>query len=267
MPLPVSIERLLAADPVCVRAVWMRNFVTYRRTWVANILPNFFEPLLFLAGMGLGVGEIVAGGPDAYLAFIGPGLLAAAAMNGASFETTYNFFVKIHFGKLYDAFLATPAEVEDIVLGELLWAVTRALLYGLGFLVVLLGLTLLGKPILTSPLALLLPLLTALTGLVFALLGMAFTARIESIDLYSYYFTLFISPLFLFSGIFYPVENLPAGALVANLSPLFHAVRLARGLSCGALGLEHVASFAALAALALALLWHVPGAVRKRLSR
>ena len=103
-------------------AVWMRNYTVYRRTWLMNILPNFFEPLLYLVGMGIGLGAYVNEGMTgaSYIAFIAPGLMASAAMNGATFETTFNTFVKLHFGKLYDAYLGTPAEPEDIVAGEAL---------------------------------------------------------------------------------------------------------------------------------------------------
>ena len=110
-------------DPRMVAAVWLRNLTVYRHSWHVTILPNFFEPLLYLFSMGIGVGSYVAqgGGVEGreYLAFIGPGLLAAAAMNGASFEVTYNMFVKMNFGRIYDAFLATPATVEDLVVGLL----------------------------------------------------------------------------------------------------------------------------------------------------
>ncbi len=248
-------------------AVWMRNLTVYRRTWVRNILPNFFDPLLYLVGMGIGLGAYIEEGMGgrAYVAFIAPGLMAAAAMNGASFETTYNVFIKLHFGRLYDAYLGTPAAVQDIVVGELLWAVTRALLYGLAFLCVLGGLTVAGWPILTSPAALLLPFEVALVGALFALIGLTYTSLVDTIDMYSYYFTLFLTPLFLFSGIFFPVSRFPAGEMVAWCTPLYHAVRLARGLAQGPLGAEHAISAAWMAIVAAVLLAIVPGRYRGRM--
>jgi len=256
-----SIDLRLAA------AVWMRNLTVYRRTWVMNILPNFFEPLLYLVGMGIGLGAYVNEGMDGrtYIAFIAPGLMASAAMNGASFETTFNTFVKLHFGRLYDAYLGTPCEPEDIVLGEVLWAVTRALLYGVGFLAVLGGLTLAGYPILTSPAALLLPLAIALTGAAFAAVGLLFTSFIDTIDLYSYYYTLFVTPLFLFSGIFFPVGRFPGGDTVAWCTPLYHAVRLHRGLAQGPLATEHAVSALWLVLLTAAIFAVLPGRFRARL--
>jgi lipooligosaccharide transport system permease protein len=257
-------------DPRIAAAVWLRNLTVYRHTWYKNLLPNFFEPLLYLVGMGAGLGAYVQGsalGGESYLAFIAPGLMTAAAMNGASFEVTYNMFVKMNFGRLYDAYLATPAEVEEIVLGELLWAITRALTYGLAFLVVIGGLTLAGAPILTSPWAAALPLALALTGGVFALIGQLFTSRIREIELYSYYFTLFLTPLFLFSGIFFPVSRFPHGETVAWLTPLYHAVRLVRGLAQGPLRAEHAVDAAWLFALGALLLFLVPRVMRRRIIR
>jgi lipooligosaccharide transport system permease protein len=258
---------MLGADLRLAGAVWMRNFTCYRHTWYMNVLPNFFEPLLYLLGMGLGVGSYMQAGIEGkqYLAFIGPGLMAAAAMNGASFEVTYNMFVKMNFARLYDAYLATPVAVEDIVLGEILWATTRGLAYGLAFLTVLCGLTVAGWPIITSPAAAAVPLALALTGALFAAIGQVFTALARQIDLYSYYFTLFLTPLFLFSGIFFPVSRFPHGEAIAWWTPLFHAVRLARGLAQGPLGAQHAVDAAWMAAAIVAAGLVVPRILRGRI--
>lgn len=249
--------------------VWMRNFTEYRHTWKMNLLPNFFEPILYLVGMGIGLGfyiESGMGGQD-YVAFIAPGLLAASAMNGASFETTYNMFVKMNFAKLYDAYLSTPVQVEDIALGELLWAVTRALIYGVAFLIVLGVLALFGYRVLTSPAALLIPFALVLVGLVFALIGQAFTSMVHQIDLYSYYYTLFLTPLFLFSGIFFPVDRFPAGDVIAWFTPLYHSVRLMRGLAQGPLSAAHAVDVIWLTVVAVLLAAFVPRRLRGRLLR
>ncbi len=215
--------------------VWERNLRVYKSRWLYSIFPNFFEPVFYLLGLGVGLGAYVAAGgafEGGYLAFIAPGLVAASAMNGASFETTYNVFVKLHFAKLYDAMVATRVNMEDVALGEILWAITRALLYGGIFLLVTLFF---GVPL--SATLLLAPLAIVLIGFCFAAIGMTFTALIPSIDYFSFYFTLFLTPLFLFSGIFFPIAGRFPDFLVvvAQLTPLYHGVELMRGLTTGKL--------------------------------
>src|ERR1043166_7320757 len=207
-------------------AVWRRNAAMYRRTWEWNILPNFFEPVFYLFSIGIGVGAYISDmGGLSYISFIAPGLVCVAAMNGASFEVTYNIFVRLIFEKTYDAMLTTPIETEDIVAGEILWAITRSCIYGGCFFIVLLfsGLT----PLPSSLLALA---VIPLTGLLFAAIGMVFSLRIPNIDLFSFYFTLFLTPLFLFSDVFFPLKERlsPSWLWVAEVLPLLHPVRLAR---------------------------------------
>jgi lipooligosaccharide transport system permease protein len=212
-------------------AVCRRNASMYRRTWKLNILPNFFEPLFYLWSIGLGVGAYITGmGGMSYVQFLAPGLVCASAMNGASYEATYNVYVRLHYEKMYAAMLTTPVEPDDILLGELLWALVRAGIYGGCFLVVTLAFGL------ASPLAVLrtLPIIP-LCGLLFAAIGLAFTLRVPSMDLFSFYFTLFLTPLFLFSDIFFPIAERFSGGflLVAEALPLLHPVRLARSAFYG----------------------------------
>jgi lipooligosaccharide transport system permease protein len=208
--------------------LWERNFAIYRRTYKMNIIPNFFEPFFYLLAMGLGLGvylqrDILG---FEYIDYIAPGLAATAAMYGTSFEVTFNCFVKMQFGKIYDAAMATPLTIEDVGLGELLWGTTRALIYGQVFVVIA---ALFG--VVHTPLALLTPVAVALIGLMFSVIGLAFTAIIPLIDYFTYYWTLFITPMFLFSGIFFPVDGLPTWAeVLAWFMPLYHAVNLMRAL-------------------------------------
>ena len=161
-----------------------------------------------------------------YVVFIAPGLAAAAAMNGAVFEVTYNVYVKMRFAMLYDAVITTPLEPEDVAAGELAWAATRSLMYGVSFVAVM---AVLGY--VRSPLALLTPIALLLIGVGFAALGLIVTALIPRMELYSYFFTLFVTPMFLFSGIFFPVDQLPAAAQpLAWFTPLHHGVELMRAL-------------------------------------
>jgi lipooligosaccharide transport system permease protein len=207
-------------------SVWRRNAVMYRRTWKWNILPNFFEPVLYLFSIGIGVGAYISQmGGTSYIAFLAPGLVCVAAMNGASFEVTYNIYVRLVFEKTYDAMLTTPIEPDDVLAGEVLWAVTRAGIYGGCFFLVLI---LFGLAPLPSSLWVFL--VIPLTGLLFAVIGMVFSLRIPNIDMFSFYFTLFLTPLFLFSDVFFPLnERLAEPWLwVAEVLPLLHPVRLAR---------------------------------------
>ncbi len=207
-------------------SVWRRNASLYRRTWKFTVLPNFFEPVFYLTAIGIGVGAYITEmGGMSYIAFLTPGLLCVSAMHGASFEVTYNIYVRIHFEKAYDGILTTPVGPDDIVVGELLWAMTRSLIYGGGFFIVaaLFGLA-------PFPDALAAVLVIPLAGVLFASIGMAFTIRIPNIDLFSFYFTLFLTPMFLFSDVFFPIrERLPGAWLyLAEALPLLHPVRLGR---------------------------------------
>ncbi len=224
----------MSAFPVSFRSaghVWMRNFTVYRKTWITNILPNFFEPVIYLVAMGMGLGAYITRdmGGMSYIEYIAPGLIVASAMNGGTFETTYNVFVKMHFARVYDAITATPVNLEDAMMGEILWALTRGLVYGSIFalVVALLGLTPSWSGILVLP-------VVFLTAWMFASIGLLFTSFISVIDLYSFYYTIWLTPLFLFSGIFFPVSGLPGWAQTAAwFTPLYHSVRLSRAASHG----------------------------------
>lgn len=212
-------------------AVWRRNASMYARTWKWNILPNFFEPVFYLTAVGIGVGgyiEQMAG--MSYVQFLAPGLVCVAAMNGASYEVTYNVFVRLNFEKAYDAMLTTPLEVDDVLAGEVMWALTRAMIYGGCFyiIVALAGLAPLPGSLLALPAML-------LGGLLFAALGVTFALHVSTIDVFSFYFTLFLTPLFLFSDVFFPLEERLSlfWQNVAEVLPLLHPVRLARAAFAG----------------------------------
>lgn len=216
----------MSVSPRHAFAVWKRNSAMYARTWKSNLLPNFFEPIFYLVSVGVGVGAYVQTmGGLRYVEFLAPGLVCVAAMNGASFEATYNFYIRLSFEKAYDAMLTTPIESDDVLLGETAWAVTRAMIYGTCFFLIVAaaGLAPLPGALAVVP-------VIALTGLLFASLGLAFCVRAPGIELFSYYFTMFLTPLFLFSDVFFPLsERLsPLWQWVAEILPLVHPVRLAR---------------------------------------
>ena len=245
-------------------SVWRRNATIYRRTWMWNILPNFFEPVFYLLSIGIGVGAYITQmGGTSYMEFLAPGLVCVAAMNGASFEVTYNVFVRLEYQKAYDAILTTPVEPDDVLAGEVLWAVTRACIYGGCFFIVIaaVGLAPLPSALLVLP-------VIPLAGLLFAAIGIAFSLRISNIDLFSFYFTLFLTPLFLFSDVFFPLQDrLSEGWLwVAEILPLLHPVRLARAAFQGEASLILLWDLAYLLGVSLLLLAWARRGVRQRLT-
>lgn len=245
-------------------AVWRRNAAMYKRTWKWNILPNFFEPVLYLLSIGIGVGAYVSDiGGMSYIAFLAPGLVCVAAMNGASFEVTYNIYVRLVFEKTYDAMLTTPIEPDDVLAGEVLWAVTRATIYGGCFFIVLI---LFGLAPLPSSLWVIF--VIPLTGLLFAAIGIVFSLRIANIDMFSFYFTLFLTPLFLFSDVFFPLEERLAEPWlwVAEALPLLHPVRLARTVFSGEVSVRVLWDAAYIGAMSLVLLGWARRGVRRRLT-
>lgn len=229
-PAPDADRRAFRVPDVSLRSawrLWQRNAAIYRRTYKLNILPNFFEPVFYLLAMGLGIGAYLARIQGVrYIDFIAPGLMASAAVFGTSFEVTFNAFVKLEFGKVYDAVMSTPLTPEDIALGELLWGTTRAFIYGVVFLLIASAFG-----VVHSPLVVLAPVAILLVGMMFSVIGLAFTAVVPLIDYFTYYWTMFITPMFLFSGVFFPIETLPGWAQTAAwFVPLHHAVNLVRAL-------------------------------------
>ena len=208
-----------------------RDVLVYRRNWTI-IVTGFFEPIFYLLGIGFGLGALVGDvGDIPYAAFVAPGLMATAAMNGALFESTFNLFFKLKYAGTFDAILATPLGPSDIAIGEVSWALTRGLMYATAFLVVmlLLGLVLSPWGILMVPGALLI-------GLAAASIGMAattFMRKWQDFDLV----TVVIMPLFLFSGTFFPISVYPDWlATVVEFTPLYRGVHMLRSFSTGEVG-------------------------------
>ncbi len=221
-----ALRSVLPSVPVALR-VWRRNARVFSKIWKGALLPQFFDPLFYLLALGFGLGTYIAeinGIP--YRDFIAPGLCASAVMWASSFETTWNIYFKMEESRLYDNMLSTPVEVQDLVLGEVAWAATRAVIYGTVFLAIVAAFGLV-----QSPWALAVPPFLVLGGACFGMLGITFTSLIKTMDWYSFYYTLFITPLFLFSGIFYPLDDLPDWAgVVAWFTPLYHLVEITRSL-------------------------------------
>jgi lipooligosaccharide transport system permease protein len=208
-----------------------RNVIVYRRNWTI-IVSGFFEPIFYLLGIGFGLGVLVGDvGDIPYAAFVAPGLMATAAMNGALFEATFNLFFKLKYAKTFDAILSTPLGPSDIAVGEVSWALTRGLLYAIAFLVVMLALGLV-----LSPLGLLMVPGALLIGLAAAAVGMAATTwmrKWQDFDLV----TVVTMPMFLFSGTFYPISVYPDWLeTIVELTPLYRGVHMLRSFSTGEVG-------------------------------
>ena len=211
--------------------VWRRNFDVFMKTIRVNFLPSLLEPILYLLALGFGLGVFVQnieGVP--YIKFIAPALVAISVMYGSFFECTFASFVRMYFQKTFDAIIATPVSVEEVIAGELLWGATRATINSTTVLAVVAAFGLI-----SSPLFLLVPLLAFLGGLMFASIAMCFTAVASNIDFFNYPSFLLITPMFLLSGTFFPISTLPLPAQTAAqvFLPLTHVVNLARGLILG----------------------------------
>jgi lipooligosaccharide transport system permease protein len=212
--------------------VWQRNWLVYKRLWHRSIAFGFLQPVLFLTAMGIGVGallstdDLAAFGGFPYIDWLGPGLLAAMAMQTATFESTYPIMNKIMWGRNYEAMLSTPLTTRNLVIGELFWVAFRIGTLAAVFLIVLtaFGITRTPFAILAVPVAMLI-------GTAFSSCLVAFTATQRNDVGFSAIFRFVINPLFLFSGTFFPLSRLPdAIEWIAWATPLFHGVQLIRGL-------------------------------------
>jgi len=191
------------------------------------------EPVLYLAALGLGLGAFIKeinGVP--YVNFIAPGIIASSSMFAAIYECTYGTYVRMTFQKTFDAILATPVTLNDLIAGELMWGATKSVLYGTTIVVVISLFGLVGS----SLIILILPVL-ALSGLIFAEIALVCAATVPGIDSFNYFYTLIVTPMFLFSGIFFPVSTLPPIITkIAYFTPLYHLVNICRALSMGNVG-------------------------------
>jgi len=230
-----------------------RNMLVFKKTWLANIMFNFVEPLMYLSAIGYGLGMFVGqinGMP--YIEFLAPALIASSAMFSTTFEMTYGSFTRMSHQKIFHGMVATPISMDDVVIGEIIYGTIKGVLYGCVFflVVVLFGLV-------NSPWALLMPIPLALMVMCFSIMSLIWTSIAPNYDSFNYFFTLLISPMFLFSGVFFPVETLPAGLdLLPWFTPLYHAVEIMRPLLHGDVSpslLTHLGWLAAFVALTIRL--------------
>ncbi len=212
--------------------VWQRNFTVYTKLYKSSLALNFVEPVLYLAALGLGLGAFVKeinGLP--YINFIAPGIIASSAMFAAAYECTYGTYVRMFYQKTFDAILATPVNVDDLIAGELMWGATKSMLYGTIIMVVISAFGLVSSPMILAVIPVLF-----FSGLIFAEISMIAVAIVPGIDSFNYFYTLLMTPMFLFSGIFFPIESLPPlASKIAFFTPLYHLVNVCRSAALGQL--------------------------------
>jgi lipooligosaccharide transport system permease protein len=219
------------------------------------------EPFVYLLAFGVGLGATIVDRVDGleYVEFVGTGMVATAVIFSSALPAMFGTFVKHHFQRTYDAILAAPVDVEEIVTAEMLWIGLRAGFYGCFPLLAAMAFGL--DP---APGMLLVPIFCFVTALAFAAFGIAVAASVEKIDQFNYVTTLFVTPLFLVAGTFFPIDQLPEGAQIASqFNPLYHLVELVRHASFGFEAADPL-RLAGLLALAI-VLWRI--AIRQMTKR
>jgi lipooligosaccharide transport system permease protein len=217
--------RLHRLEPAAVAGVMSRDITNFKSFWKTTTFSSVLDPTIYLLAFGVGFGALVTAvnGID-YLYFLGTGMVATAVLFSSVFSAMYGVFIKHRFQRTYDAILAAPVDVEELATAEVVWLGIRAGVYGMAPLVVsmMFGLD-------PSWGMLVVPFIGAVTGLGFAALGVFAAATVAKIDHFNYIQSALITPLFLVSGTFFPIEDLPRGVEIASyLNPLYHCVELVR---------------------------------------
>jgi lipooligosaccharide transport system permease protein len=240
-------------EPAALAAVMGKDMVMFGRYWKATTFSSIVQPTIYLLAFGLGFGSLVSHvGHVKYVEYVGTGVVATAVLFSSAFPGMFNTFVRWQFQRTYDAVLATPVDVEELITAEVLWISIRAGVYGVAPLLVAMAFGL-------DPRAgmLLVPLIGFITGFGFAAFGVAIAAVAKTIDNFNYVTSAVLTPLFLVAGTFFPISSFPAGVrTVAEFNPLYHCVQLVRDASLGGLGTADVGHAAVLIAFAL-LMWRI----------
>ncbi|MFW6114597.1 MAG: ABC transporter permease [bacterium] len=215
-------------------SIWFRHFRVYTRNLISNGLPPFLEPLIFLVGIGLGLGQYIDRMEGVkYLPYLASGLLVTASMYTAAFECSFGTFIRMEFDKAYDGMLGASITAEDLILGEILWAGTKGFFFSFAVLVIVISFGIL--PVASTVPA---PVVGFFTGIMFGAFSLFITSFVKTINHFNFYMTGFLSPMFFFSGVVFPLSQFPP--VVRHLSeilPLTHSVRLVRDLSLFSLDL------------------------------
>ena len=224
----VGVRRL---EPAAIAGVMSREVANFRTFWKATTFSSVLEPVIYLLAFGLGLGATIVDSVDGldYVEFVGTGMVATAVIFSSALPAMYGTFIKERFQRTYDAILAAPVDVEELVTAEVLWIALRSSVYGCFPLIVSMFFGL--DPTFGM---LLVPLFCFVTAAGFASFGVATAASVAKIDQFGYVTTLLVTPLFLVAGTFFPIDQLPEGAqVIANLNPLYQLVELVRHAAFG----------------------------------
>ncbi len=219
-------------EPAALAGVMSRDVAIFGRYWKATTFSSIVQPTIYLLAFGLGIGTLVKTvGHVKYVEYVGTGVVATAVLFSSAFPGMFNTFVRWQFQRTYDAMLAAPVDVEELITAEVLWISIRAGVYGVAPILVAIAFGL--EP---SWGILLVPPIGFLTGFGFASFGVAIAAIAKTIDNFNYVTSAVLTPLFLVAGTFFPISTLPAGVrVVAQFNPLYHCVQLVRDAVLGGL--------------------------------
>lgn len=210
--------------------VLQRHLTVYTKLYKSSIALNFVEPVLYLTAMGMGLGAYVGsikGMP--YINYIAPGIIASSSMFAAVYECSYGTYVRMVYQRTFDAILATPVNVDDLIAGEMIWGATKSALYGSIIMIVIAAFGLVDSAALIAAIPVLF-----ISGIIFAEISLIFVAVVPGIDSFNYFYTILMTPMFLFSGIFFPLDTMPPVVTkIAFFTPLYHLVNVCRSFSSG----------------------------------
>jgi lipooligosaccharide transport system permease protein len=244
--------------------VFLRNLLVWRKLAIPSLVGNIAEPLMWLVAFGYGLGALVGtvelgGGPVPYILFLASGSICMSAMNAASFEALYSAFSRMHVQKTWDSIMNAPVDLRDVLLAEMLWAAFKSLFTVTAILGVMLALGISRSPMLLLAWPILL-----LTGITFSCIALIFNALAKGYDFFTYYFTLFLTPMMFLSGVFFPRDNLPAALkTVSDWLPLTQAVELVRPLFQGRWPTQALLHMVVLAVYTL-VAWQIALALTKK---
>jgi lipooligosaccharide transport system permease protein len=243
-------------------SVWHRHMRVYTKNLVSNGLPPFLEPVIFLVGVGLGLGRYIKAMDSVpYLVFLATALPVTSAMFTASYECTFGTFVRLEFQKAYDGMVAAPVTINDLFVGEILWAGSKGLFFSA---CVVLVMSLFGA--IPMPMGVLAVPIGFLTGAMFGAISLLVASFVQNINHFNFYFTGFLSPMFFFSGTVFAIDSLPRALRpLAEILPLTHAVRLTRSLAIARFSSVLLADFAFLVVVTLVAGYFAIRRLRRRI--